>query len=328
MKYYFICFVVVLALLLGSAWLVAKNARMAFMSDFDVRLTTKIEMAHSLPPNSVVILGDSAAVNDLIPTRLGRDVVNLGMEQAGPVEGFAFTQFMLSSPHPPRAVLLVYAPWHLNSIEPWFFADAISAGLYDREMLDGLLSRARILHDPLPGPESWGEIDFHLKTTLNLHRFPSFYFPSLLHVFSNDRRKTNRRLAAEIRTSLGYTSGPSRNGCQEILSLPKHFMPYSLADDYFSDMLSLLQRQNIPVYYLGPPISDISDAELAIDFRSEYTHYLQMYETKYPNFHLLGEPIPQLSWREFGDRAHLNPGGAVRFSDHVADVLGKASIEE
>src|ERR1700722_8229260 len=44
MKYYFICFVAVLALLLGGAWLVAKNARMTFMSDFDVRLTTKIEM--------------------------------------------------------------------------------------------------------------------------------------------------------------------------------------------------------------------------------------------------------------------------------------------
>jgi len=330
-------FIAVLAVLIGSAWLLVVKRPMSFMSDFDVRLTAKIEMAKTLPPNAVVILGDSGSAIDLVPNCLGRDVVNLGLEMSSPIEAFRFTQLMLSSPHPPRAILVLYGPWRLNSSDrsffddptyQFFFDDAVSAGLYDRPMLDGLVSRARALHEPLPGAKSPGDIDFRLTYGLKLLRFPSFYFPSLLQAVSNHRQKSNLRVYDEIRASAGHVPGPVNHGAQNPIYLGPHFRLSPVLDAYFSDMLSLLRQRDIPVFYLGEPVSDVTAAILPAGFRIEYVNFIENYKAKYPNFHPLGDPLPQLSWHEFGDPRHLSPEGAIRFSDHVAQLLREAYVEK
>ena len=325
---YLASFFAVFLTLIGSAWLWVANRPMSFMQREYGMWGAKIEMCRELPAQSVIILGDSRAVTDMIPKSIGPDVANLAFGMGTPIDALAVVRVLLASARPPRAAVLSFSP--VRVMENSFWERGVMFGLFDSTMIEEVRDRSRVLQDPLFGPKSIGEVDARLKSALCLHHFPSFYSPSLINGRVFQREAENWRIHREVRESLGYHAFGTLEGCRELSPecLITSFKPSPLLDDYFAKLVALLQSRNIPVVFIGCPVNELTAAALHPGFAAAYVTYIKDFETRYPGFHVLGDSFPTFSWTSFGDADHLNPQGAALFSDRVAVLLRNAGIEK
>ena len=341
MSRYFTSLLAVIVLGMAATWLWVIYRPMAFLaSDYPI-WTLKKQMAGNLPPSAVVILGDSRAMADFLPSRIGPHVVNLGCGGATSIDTFALSRIILSSPHPPSCVILSLCAQHCMETDS-FWNHSVKYGLLDWKTIEEVRAHARRTNDlaewtddpnqraPLFGPVTVGDIEVRLKIALYSIRFPSFYFPSLIAGGFYQREAYNLFIYDSVQKARGFSGYGNKPGCQQLSEEAKlaAFAPSPLFDSYLSATIALFQSKNIPVYFIVAPISDISGKAVRTGFTADYATYIKAFETRYPNFHRLGEPLPTMSWTYFNDANHLSEQGAQVFSDRVAALLSDAPIEK
>jgi hypothetical protein len=203
---------------------------------------------------------------------------------------------------------------------------------YPDDLVLGILGDDRLepaFRSPLFGAKTIGDVEARLKANLYSMHFPSYYFAALEDARIYQRGSGNWNIYHEVLGSRGHrllwTGAGSRALSPE--TTIKSFAPSPLLDSYFSETLDLFQKRNIPVYYIGFPLNDVSTAALQPGFAGEFDSYIRNYEKIYSNFHCLGKTLTTLPWTDFGEAAHLNAKGAEVFSTDVAAQLRAAGIE-
>jgi hypothetical protein len=158
MSRFFISFFGTLLVVIVIFWFWVVKKPMAYFADSYPLWQTKIDMAHSLPPDSIAMLGDSRVESDIIPAKVAGDIYDLGLDGGSPIDAFALARILVASPHPPRAVIFSINPLHCMVTEfLWTFS--AQYGLIDYSALDQIRMEARKTDDK----SLWATTDLAFK---------------------------------------------------------------------------------------------------------------------------------------------------------------------
>ena len=103
------------------------------------------------------------------------------------------------------------------------------------------------------------------------------------------------------------------------------FRPLPILDHYFDRLLAVLDSHGIEARFIAMPINETTWREVNPAVREAFAAYLAGYERRYKRFHVASDIMPHWPDRYFGDQfSHLNPAGAERFSDLLAQRLQEA----
>jgi hypothetical protein len=278
----------------------------------------------------LVVLGDSCAEDDILPARFGPGVINLGSAGTTPIDAYFAAKKIAAAKSIPRAVVISFVPFHFINPTPPLFWGRMTFDSLSREDLDEIRQTSRDLNDnALFGNRSPGDIDARLKILLLSLKFPSFDAPALMKTIVASRYRENVEAFNQTLANRGQryrTVVKESDRLDDNVAL-KDFVPSKLIDAYFDKTLGLFSAKGIPVYFLGMPHRVLSDQYYAVDLRKNYARYLAGYAARYPNFHVLGDPLPCYPMQYFGDYAHLNADGARVWSDHAVQLLNAAHAE-
>ncbi|HTW68948.1 MAG TPA: hypothetical protein VME47_03595, partial [Acetobacteraceae bacterium] len=234
-------------------------------------------------------------------------------------------------PVPPRRVVISLDAAHFV-LPDLFWERSVEFGFAGPADLALLRQVARETgDDSLGAPKRPDGLPFWLRARLYAWRFPSLYFASLakgglfLRLWRN-RAAFARAVAARGQYFFGREAGSSVVASEGNLT---SFAPLPVLDRYFDRTLALLAAHGIPADFVATPMNEATADAVRPEVRAAFTAYLARYAARYPNFHVVGSPMPAWPDRYFGDEfSHLNPEGAVLFSTGFArclrDLLGSA----
>ena len=322
MASYLRCFFAVIILAFASVWWWAAHRPMSFLNASYPMWRAKGEMAERLPAHSLVIFGDSRAMAGLKPELIGADVYNLALGGSTPIEAVALARRIPSAVQTPRMVVLSFTGASL--MQSSFWERGVRHGLIGPELMEEVRVRSRHLGDPLFGPPTLVDLDARFKIELFSHRFPSFYFPSLVNGRLYQRKAANESIYQLVHEQRGQLNFESEPGAQIIAeaNLPP-FKPLPLLDDYFRKLIEHFQQKSIPLYFIACPVRADLAPTIPAGHAATFRAYLRRYEDRFSCFHVLGDALPILPPSLFSDQDHLNPIGTAQFSKQVAQLLSK-----
>jgi hypothetical protein len=326
---YCVVFALTVIVLFGATWWWLIEEPMAYNSLAYGIWQAKLEMIKDNQFGRVTVLGDSRPVAAMIPSRIGPGVVNLALPGASPIDIYYLSERILSRPVRPQAVILSITPTLL--VEARFFWErSVGYDFLTPQQLQEVRLRSRALHDTtLFVAESPYDIDARLTSFLYEIKFPPYFFSSLWRAGFFRRYQSNVEAKRAVLSSRGQEYFGTDHGTTGFdLEASLHsFAPTKILDNYFDSTLALYQSQNIPVYFVSVPHSDISERVYFPGLKQAYTSYLNHYSLRYPIFHILGDPFPAYPSDCFGDGPHLNEKGAIRWSNYVAQLLTQSHVE-
>jgi len=212
-RYFLTTLAVTLGVLLGVVWVYTARFPGFYLSPGYGAWQAKFELAVARPAQSVCILGDSRAMTDLIPARIGAKVLNFGLVGTKPIEGYFMAGRLSADAAPIQAVVISYEPFHFTIAGEELASvwGAAKYGLLKGRELEEIREQARIVRDPaiFQSPTPF-DIDARLKIWLLSHWFPSYYILDLISGRVAGWRNEN---LAEISTTLdtrGYVPVPVR----------------------------------------------------------------------------------------------------------------------
>jgi len=305
-------------------WAWIAFAPMAYLDPEYPVWRAKLAMLRRCDLGQVLIVGDSRAAVDVMPALLPVPVTNLAVGGGMPVEAYLAVARALTCPVPPRRVVISLDAAHFalpdlfweRSVKYGFVGPADLALLHhlERATDDASLAEPK-LPDGLP---AW------LRDRLYTWRFPPLYFSSLakgglfLRLWRNQATFA-RTLAARGQYFFGRDSGSSTVASEGHMTA---FTPLPVLDRYFDRMLALLAARNIPADFVAMPMNRATDRAVRPAVRTGFAAYLAHYAARYPNFHVVGPPMPAWPDRYFGDEfSHLNPHGAALLSARFAKCV-------
>lgn len=301
------------------AWIGA--APMAWMDPEYGAWRAKLTLLDRCDLGEIAIIGDSRAAAGIMPARLGAPALNLAIGGGSPVEGLALARRLVGCPQPPRLVILSFDAGHF--MEPdLFWERSVRFGLIGRDDLaelaeisartgDWSVHEARQTDGLSPAARAWVH---HL-------RFPTLHFASVLRagIFLRWPR-THAQYTATLNSRGHYHFGTdpgSDTAAREARLGP--FAPRPVLARYFDQVLFLLAARGIEVLFVPVPVNEATAHAADPALASGFQTFLDGFEWRYPNFHRLGPVLTAWPNHWFGDGfAHLNPEGAIAFSDWLA----------
>lgn len=298
-------------------WLWILTMPMAFLDPEYPSWRAKQMLLADCDLGDILILGDSRAATGMMPAGWRVRATNLAVGGGEPIEALAALDRALRCEVPPRRIILSLDAVHFTEPDLFWertarfgFVDAREiATLRDVSHALGDVSVYELRHtDGLP---SW------LRDAMVRIRFPSLYFSSLVKGGVVLRWSRNRAtLAASLASRGQYFFGTaSGSGTVAAEGHIREFRPLPVLEWYFNRILQQLDAHGIPAVFIAVPMNDATARQLAPGVRPAFRAWLAGYEARYPGFRVAGDVMP--SWPDafFGDGfAHLNPGGAARFS--------------
>lgn len=307
---------------LAFAWTLTAWLPMGFMPGEYAMWHSRERMIDRCSFNPTVILGDSRAAAGFVPAHIDGST-NLALGGSTPVEMFYQSQRILQCPVAPQRVVFSMSP-ELFAHSGRFWDRSASYGAFSLGQLNELRVRSRALHDvSIYDAPKLGDGEAILDNVLRALRFPSYYTDYVVSHLVVGRLKANRAVEEETTAAGGQHGYGTADGSSDVaLDVQlKSFSPSPLFDEYFERMLNAYAERHVMVYFVGVPMNEATYQQMTPGVLSAFDQYLQGLAAKHPNFALVGDPVPPLPNRLFGDSTHLNQHGAELVSDHINQVL-------
>lgn len=265
----------------------------------------------------VLVVGDSRAAVDVMPTLLPVRVINLAVGGGETIEAYVALSRALACKVPPRRVIISLDAAHFTRPD-LFWERSVRFGFLDAADLALLRRTERQTGDvSFAAPRRPDGLPAALRARLYAWRFPPLYFNSLVRGGVLLRWWRNRQAFATVLAARGqYFFGQHAGSSSVAVEGHMHaFRPLPVLDRYFDRMLALLAARGIPVDFVAMPMNRTTREAVRPAVRAGFARYLARYAARYPNFHVVGPVMPDWPDRYFGDAfSHLNPRGAARLS--------------
>ncbi|HVZ07562.1 hypothetical protein [Rhodopila sp.] len=308
----------------AAVWLWVLLAPMAYMDPEYPSWRAKQALLDRCDLGDILILGDSRAAANILPTRLPVKATNLAVGGGEPIEAYAALTRALACKTPPKQVILSFDPGHFARPD-LFWERSVRFGFLDGADIATLRADSLRTGDlSVYAGHGTAVLPLRLRDVLEAARFPSFHFAALTHSlgvlrWSRNERTFRKTLAARGQYAFGTEPGSAAVAVEGHLAA---FRPLPVLDLYFDRLLSRLQAQRIQVRFLIMPVNQETWASTDPAVRSAFKTYLAGYAGRYDTFRVatgLPEHWPD---RFFGDQfCHLNPDGAETFSALLARRL-------
>jgi len=290
------------------------------------------------------VLGNSEAIADVIPSRIGAGVRVLALTGATPVETYYIAKQLLKCPNRPKSVLVIFNTAALGN-DPLFpmpqktnfWAEAVMIPSLNFEEI---LNYSKQFNNTLiTGPQSLFDLDYRIKALLCSLKFPPLFELDLqhyAHLVLHDRRQLRAdRKAFYAQTllddghhfygmraeSAGYLRDSQGNLTldHDAFRVDDRISPFE--DFYLRRTIRELTKAGIRVYYILPPMNQSSADHYPPDLISIYQNYLAKLQSSEAGFQLIGDGFPIWNPIFFGDQFHLNLRGSLIFSDDIRKTL-------
>jgi hypothetical protein len=308
------------AAMLGSfvvVWLWVATMPLAYLDPEYPAWLAKRQMLRHCDVGDVLLLGDSRAAVDVRPGLLPVTVANLAVGGGESIEAYVALTRALKCPIPPRRVVISFDAIHFTEPDLFWERSVRFGFLGARELADVRAAATRTGDRSFAEPKLPDGLPASIRGWLYAARFPPVYFASLakggifLRLWRNEAG-LRAALAAHGQYYFGQAAGSSVVAAEGHMT---QFVPLPLLDDYFNRMLALLAARHIPVDFIAMPMNQATSRSVLPAVRTGFAAYLARYAARYPNFHILGAPMPAWPNRYFGDGfSHLNPEGATLLS--------------
>jgi hypothetical protein len=312
-----------LALSFSLIWGWVAFAPLAYLDPEYPAWLAKQQMLASCNLGNLIVVGDSRAAVDIIPAALPVLTTNLAVGGGSPIEAFVAISRAFNCASPPHRVIVSFDAAHFTEPD-LFWERSVRFGFIAPEDLDELHRVSQQLGDSSiyelrrNGLPSW------LRSVLYTARFPTFYFNSLAKGGIFLRWWNNRASLAEVTAARGhyfFGVAPGSN-MVAVEGYMRTFKPLPVLGYYFDRLLALLANHRVEVDFVAMPMNQATREAVRSDVSEGFAAYLSSCAARYPNFHVIGEAMPDWPDRWFGDGfAHLNPAGAQRFSAQLAAWL-------
>ncbi len=311
----------------GCVWLWVVTMPMAFMDPEYGSWQAKQVMLDRCDLGDAIILGDSRAAADIIPTRLPIKAANLAVGGGEPIEAYAALRRALACPRPPRLAIVSFDPGHFARPD-MFWERSVRFGFINAgDIADLRATSLRTGDFSVYAGRHPDQLPLAVRDLLERLRFPPLYFGSLMHGAGILRWVSNEHALQATIAARGHYAFGTHDG-SDAVALDGHlpaFHTLPVLDDYFDRMLALLNAHGIETRFIAMPVNDATWLQIRPDVRTAFIAYLAGYEHRYRTFHVVGDLTPHWPDRFFGDQfCHLNPAGAERFSTQLAQRLQDA----
>jgi len=316
-------FLISLVFSFSLVWVWVALAPLAYLDPEYPAWVAKQHMLASCALGDLVVVGDSRAAVDIIPAALPMFATNLAVGGGSPIEASLAISRALNCPSPPRRVIVSFDAAHFTEPD-LFWERSVRFGFTTPDDLRELRRVSLQLGDPSIYDIRRGGVPSWLRPVLYMLRFPTYYFNSVAKGGVFLRWWNNRASLAEVTATRGQYFFGTEPG-SSMVAVEGHmraFKPLPVLDHYFDRMLALLAQRDIEVDFVAMPMNQATRKVVRTDVSDAFAGYLVAYSTRYRNFHLIGDAMPDWPDRWFGDAfAHLNPAGAQRFSAQLAAWL-------
>ncbi len=311
-------------------WLYVAFAPLAFLDPEYPAWLAKTRFLAACDLGDVVIAGDSRAAADIQPALIATRTTNLALGGGEPIEAFVALRRAMRCPSPPRRVVLSFGIGHF--VKPdLFWERSVAYRFLSFADLEELRLASTALHDTsIYDMHHTDGLAPRLRAMLYAARFPSLYFPSLLHGAVFLRLPENiagLRRAERSRGQYFFGIAPGDN----VVAMEGHldrFHPLPVLDWYFDRTLAMLAAHGVEVDFVATPMNDSTWRSVRPEVAEAFGAYLRHYADRYPNLHIVGPLLPHWPDRYFGDSfSHLNKEGSARFSRAFAAWLSGQTLD-
>lgn len=303
-------------------WLYVAFLPIAFLADTYVHWVVRQERLAACDLGEVAVFGDSKAQAGIDPRVMSFSVRNFSVAGTSTIETYYAVEAAMRCARPPKIVVLTHGAhvfggyigfWNYDSLQGVLTAD-------QRREVEAEAERLHNLDAIGPVPKD-GLADFARDWFYTI-RFPPLLFPSLLNSGIVTRWPHNRAMLAASRQSLGFASHGLAHGSSAVgeEGAMMSFPVWPLTDAYFHRTLALLEAKGVRTIYVDMPLNRATYDAVPQSVRSAFEGYLRKAMEAAPHFEIAGRGMPCWPNAYFGDKAHMNPRGAVAFS-HDLDAM-------
>ena len=259
-----------------------------------------------------VILGDSRAMADLVPSEFGTDTVNLAVGGATSIEMYYTLNRYIKNNGCPENIIVMIAPFHYSIIDNFWTRTAYFNYLSASDMNE-LFSYAKACNSETLIKKGYKNdlLSYRL-------RFPDKYLPALINSGLIGRYSENKAKYNKISADFGYGEFGNANGCSDLNYETGYEEMHKtgdalLLDVYLNRLLSLIEDNGINAVLTVPPMNESSFNSLKPSYKEDFNYYLENIKSSHPGIRVETE-IPVYDDKYFGDSSHLNNEGALLFT--------------